>query len=155
MSNKDNAERFRLQLAEINGQIGAQADGFTRKVILDVATALVMRTPVGDPSLWQSPPPKGYTGGRARGSWQHGAGSAPTAEVDEIDPSGEASIERIGASVPEKPFGQNHFVVNGLPYIERLEDGWSSQAPAGMVAVTVVEWQGIVDRAAEAVRGAQ
>ena len=28
-------------------------------------------------------------------------------------------------------------LASGLPYIERLEDGWSTQAPAGMVKTSV------------------
>jgi len=31
------------------------------------------------------------------------------------------------------------FIVNGLPYINRLENGWSQQAPNGMVAITLAE----------------
>lgn len=31
------------------------------------------------------------------------------------------------------------FVSNGVPYIERLEDGWSQQAPLGMARITVQE----------------
>lgn len=37
---------------------------------------------------------------------------------------------------------------NGLPYAERLENGWSRQAPAGMVDVTIAEMKPIVERVA-------
>ena len=44
--------------------------------------------------------------------------------------------------------GHVFYLVNNLPYIRRLEQGWSQQAPAGMVAVTVSEFQQTVARAA-------
>jgi len=34
---------------------------------------------------------------------------------------------------------------NHVPYIQRLEDGYSTQAPAGMVKITVAEFEGIVE----------
>lgn len=40
------------------------------------------------------------------------------------------------------------FLTNNLPYIERLERGWSKQAPTGMVALTVAEFGGIAADAA-------
>jgi hypothetical protein len=38
-----------------------------------------------------------------------------------------------------------HRISNAAPYINRLEHGWSSQAPAGMVAVTLMEINDIAD----------
>jgi hypothetical protein len=39
-------------------------------------------------------------------------------------------------------------MINALPYGPRLEyEGWSSQAPAGMVRISVVEFQTFVDKA--------
>ncbi len=35
---------------------------------------------------------------------------------------------------------------NGLPYAERLENGYSKQAPAGMIAVTEREMRSVIDR---------
>jgi hypothetical protein len=33
------------------------------------------------------------------------------------------------------------YIQNNLPYAQRLEDGWSKQAPAGMVALSLAELQ--------------
>ncbi|MNJ81742.1 hypothetical protein D3C77_807050 [compost metagenome] len=43
--------------------------------------------------------------------------------------------------------GQTAFIVNNLPYAIPLEYGHSSQAPAGMVRVTLANFQRIVDEA--------
>lgn len=39
-----------------------------------------------------------------------------------------------------KPFEGNVLLYANLPYIERLEDGYSDQAPSGMVKIAVGEW---------------
>lgn len=57
--------------------------------------------------------------GRARGNWQV-----------EFNGSQEATI------------------YNNLPYIERLENGWSQQAPTGMVRITLSEFERKLNQAA-------
>jgi len=37
------------------------------------------------------------------------------------------------------------YLANNLPYAQRLEDGWSQQAPEGMVKLTVQRFQQIAD----------
>ena len=44
--------------------------------------------------------------------------------------------------------GQKLYITNNLPYAERIEDGYSQQAPAGMVKVTINEFDSIVNSAA-------
>ncbi len=39
-------------------------------------------------------------------------------------------------------------VFNSEPYAERVEFGWSSQAPQGMLRITIKEWQSIVAKSA-------
>jgi hypothetical protein len=34
---------------------------------------------------------------------------------------------------------ENCYIQNNLPYAERLENGWSKQAPHGMVKITLYE----------------
>lgn len=119
-----------------------------RKILLDLGTRIVMRSPVGDGNLWKSKPPPGYVGGRFRANWQYGYGSIPSSELPTIDASGNASTMRINAGVLASPAGGIHYLVNNLPYAKRLENGWSSQAPAGMVGLAVVEFQDIARKAA-------
>ena len=37
------------------------------------------------------------------------------------------------------------YIQNNLPYANRLENGWSNQAPAGMVALTIAEVEAQMD----------
>jgi hypothetical protein len=138
---------FSLDIANFAKKAGANVDKVVRKTILDIGTRLVERTPVGDAEYWQKPAPPGYVGGHARANWSHSVGTRVVQEIDGIDPSGEVSNSRILASVPEKAGGQVHFLQNSVPYIIPLEDGHSRQAPNGMVAVTVTEFQSFIDGA--------
>jgi hypothetical protein len=134
---------------------GGKADQVVRKVVLDVGRSVVLKTPVGDPDYWQSPPPKGYVGGHARGNWSHTAGRFISPddlpkELEEIDASGAKSINRISRSCKLKgAAGLIHFISNSVPYINRLEDGYSRQAPNGMVGLTIREFDKFVREATE------
>lgn len=138
---------FALDIQKFAKKCGKNADQVTRKTVLDIGTSLVEKTPVGDAAYWKSKPPKGYSGGHARGNWSHSTGTFEVREFDVIDKDGSISNARIMASVPQKAAGLVHFIGNSVPYIEPLEDGHSRQAPNGMVGLTVTEFQGIVNKA--------
>ena len=141
---------FTLDLSRACEAMKGRTDLVVRKVLLDLGTSLVMKSPVGDATLWKSAPPAGYAGGHFRGNWQHGFGSAPSGELPDIDPSGSASMSRIESGVASSLAAGIHYLANNLPYAQRLEDGWSSQAPAGMMELTLIEFPGIVKRSAQA-----
>ena len=126
-----------------------RANLVTRKIILDVSTALVLKSPVGDPKYWKRPPPPGYVGGRFRANWQYGSGGVNRATHEGIDKTGGPTIQKIVGSVGNRVLGEVHFITNSLPYANRLEEGWSwRQAPNGMVNVTILEFDPIVMAAA-------
>lgn len=112
----------------------------TRKLIIDIGVRLVEKSPVGDPSVWQGLPPKGYVGGRFRANWQYSFNNVVQGDLPDIDSSGNISVGRITSGAYTSPFIGKHYIVNNLPYAMRLETGWSKQAPAGMVTLTVMEF---------------
>ena len=140
---------FALDIQKFAQHCIDNADLVVRKTVLDVGKSLVERTPVGNPDLWQNPDnkPDGYVGGHARANWSHSIGALVNQEFKEIDATGGASIDRIISSVPVKAAGEVHYIQNSLPYMQALEDGHSTQAPAGIVAVTEVEFQDYVQKA--------
>lgn len=140
---------FKGQLQAFAAKSEKNLNDLTRKVMFDIGSRIVERTPVGDPSLWQNPAPPGYVGGRARGSWQYGFGTPSVDSVINIDPGGSATVNRIMAEV--QPLPGLHYITSNLPYMPALEDGWSRQAPSGMVGLTVVEFSSIVDVAARGI----
>lgn len=118
-----------------------------RKTVLDIGTSLVKRSPVGNPELWAHPAPPGYSGGHFRANWQIGIGSIPSGILDLKDKSGNVTIRAIQGSIPKEAAGFAYFIANNLPYAQALEDGHSGQAPFGMVALTQVEFQNIINNA--------
>jgi len=142
---------FGDDLRRIAESIDARANAVVRKVVIDVGTSLVMKSPVGDADYWIMPPPEGYVGGRFRANWQYGLNAPDIGTSEAVDQSGTGTIGNIVSSIPGKAGGEIHYITNSLPYASRLEDGWSRrQAPHGMVAITIVEFQPIVAAAARA-----
>lgn len=141
---------FIAELTKFANKANGNVDAVVRKVVLDVGTSVVLKSPVGDGDYWKSPPPPGYVGGRFRGNWQYTFNAKLSAEeANVIDPSGSMSIGRISKGLGEQETVVGvHYISNNLPYAKRLEDGWSyRQAPQGMVMLTVVEFQTFFRRA--------
>lgn len=128
------------------------ADKIVRYALGTLDSRLVTRSPVGDATYWKRPPPAGYTGGRFKGNWQMSIGSPATGTKDLIDKDGSATIAAHASVVSVAKAGQVCYLMNNLPYAKRIEDGWSRQAPIGVVALTVVEWNNIVENAVNGVK---
>ena len=144
---------FALDLNKWIAKASENTEKLVREVVIGLSERIVERTPVGNPDLWQStlrgvPPPAGYVGGRARANWQYGFGSPPMGDLPDIDATGQASLNRIGAGVRGSPAAGVHYLANNLPYAQALEEGHSTQAPYGMVGLAAVDFQGIVNEEA-------
>ncbi|MEV4909069.1 hypothetical protein AB0N46_31025 [Streptomyces albidoflavus] len=96
--------------------------------------------------------PSGYVGGRFRGNWMFNIGSPDSTTTEEVDPNGAKSTARIVAGAIEFKAGDTCYITNSLGYAIPLEFGHSTQAPSGMVRVTVARFQQIV---LEAIRNNQ
>lgn len=150
---------FVADLSAFVARANGNMDRVVRKVVLDVGTSVVEKSPVGDRDFWKSniiraavnlpPLPAGYVGGRFRGNWQYAFGHVPQGQNDAIDPTGGVSVNRISSGLGSLSNATGiHYVANNLPYAQRLEEGWSHrQAPQGMVMLTVVEFQTFFRRA--------
>lgn len=147
-------EKFVADLSAFCRKANGNMNAVVRKVVIDIGTRIVMRSPVGDGTLWKNPPPAGYVGGRFRANWQYGENVKPKGDLPDIDPSGQKSIQRILSGIKQETAALSvHYLTNNLPYAMRLETGWSKQAPGGMVVLAVLEFQGTVARIAREERG--
>jgi hypothetical protein len=133
--------------------ISSRVDGITRSinaVVYGVLAEIIMRvdarSPVGDAAYWKRPPPKGYQGGQFRGNWQLTIdGPAITPLYGNIDPSGVDTVGKNIAAIPDRPaYGKQYYLVNALPYAKAIENGWSKQAPRGVISLTKLEFKQIV-----------
>lgn len=144
-----NGETFTASLAAFAKKAPEQVRVVVRKASIDLLTATVMRTPVGNPTLWKSKPPKGYVGGRLRANWNVSLVSPDTTTTDAIDKTGDPTIDRGKAEIGQADGIKDIWMMNSLPYAIPVEYGHSGvQAPAGMVRVSVAEFQAFVDQAA-------
>lgn len=152
MTNADNARQFSLDLTELFKEATDDAVvKATQKLALDALRGVVLKSPVGFPPSWKRPAPKGYVGGQFRGAWQLSVGVPGSGLTGQKRAGKTGSASAANAAAGEargelqklQPY-QTVYIVNGLPYAERLENGWSKQAPLGMVALTVQELQNVV-----------
>lgn len=103
-----------------------------RKIAIECFRRIILGTPVKT--------------GRARGNWQASTGSPATGTADRIDPSGAAAIAAVMSEVSSWTPTDDlpAFITNNLPYIKRLNEGWSKQAPAHFVEQVIADLGGIV-----------
>ncbi len=119
---------FSGDLAKFAEKAGVSMDTVVKKVVVEVGNSLVRMTPVDT--------------GRARANWNISE-NAPDASTNfQVDPAGMATMGKIASYNVQA--GGVYVISNSLPYIERLEHGWSKKAPAGMVRVTAARFQHFV-----------
>jgi hypothetical protein len=116
-------------------------DQVVRKVALELFTRIIYKTPVDT--------------GRARANWQVSIGTPAAGTVEIDDKSGNATVSKATAKSAGFKAGDTIYLANNLPYIRKLEEGgygdgpktvggFSRQAPAGMVTLTVQEFAAVV-----------
>lgn len=128
---------FQLDIARFVAKAKGNVDLVVRKVALDLFKRVILKSPVDT--------------GRFRGNWQVAIGSIPAGVLEIEDKSGTATIARVTAETLNLRAGQTITLVNNLAYARALEYGWSKQAPAGMVRLTVQEYGAVVTQAANEV----
>lgn len=120
----DNLASF---VAEVKGfrerEVDKAAVELVKKITLEALRRLVQKTPVDT--------------GRARGNWQTTI-HAPAAGQTGPRMAGAVEGEANGVLSTLPPY-EVVYLTNNVPYIERLDDGWSVQAPDGMVRPTLRE----------------
>jgi hypothetical protein len=81
--------------------------------------------------------------GLARGNWQTTVGAPATGTLP-IRSEAEALVEVAAATTYARGVDVSVHLRNNLPYIRRLEYGWSNQAPYGMVRRAVARFRRMV-----------
>lgn len=129
---------FALQLAEFAQLAKDAVDASLREIIIEVGNSLIRMSPVDT--------------GRFRGNWHLSIDVVENVTFDDADPNGQEAIAALVSAVSDFTAGQAAYIINNLPYAIPLEYGHSTQAPKGMVRVTLARFQQIVN---EAVRNNQ
>lgn len=134
---------FSLDLKKATKNIKENRDKIIRGTLISLSSKIIKRTPVGNPALWKSKPPKGYIGGSLRGGWQASIGTPDRSlskRKETNDAGGQTAVDAAGVA-NALCAGQTFYLTNPLPYARRVEFGWSGQAPQGMLRVSILEAQ--------------
>lgn len=132
--------QFALDLSRLTGEYKERIDVVVKKIAFDMFSKVIMRSPVDT--------------GRFRNNWQVGINQIPSGVIGGID-KGVVNKKGVGASKAKDSAGTEIvrvvggdviYLVNNLPYAERLEDGYSPQAEAGVMGVVVAEFNDSVDQ---------
>lgn len=121
-----NLEQFAERIRNIGTSVVVNVDRNVNETAALCLTTIVTATPVDT--------------GRARSNWVVSIGTPFLGtKGPPFDKSGASAIA-TGRSVassrpPESP--ASIYICNNLPYIQRLNEGWSAQAPAGYVQEAV------------------
>lgn len=120
--------QFAQRINKIADAVPGNVNGIKQAVARSILRTVVLDTPV-DTS-------------QARSRWQVGINASPVAVYGPFfpgkggstaQPSSEAAIEAGNAEIARSLPGNTIIVGNNVPYIRRLNDGYSKQAPANFV----------------------
>lgn len=108
---------------------GIELETVARKVTFELMRSVVIKSPVDT--------------GRFKSNWNFSVG-APDYATTESTNAARADAEALRALTA--PIGGVTYLSNGLPYGRRLENGWSKQAPRGMVRTSLASVSAFVRR---------
>ncbi len=103
--------------------VDAMVGKFTRRLGVGILRRVVLATPVDT--------------GRARANWQVDLNATPQGQLEEFDKGGGAAVSKGAAKIKTAKSYGTIDMVNNVPYIGRLNEGSSRQAPAGFVEAAV------------------
>ena len=123
------AKEFTLQLNKEIADTEEKIDDAIALIAMDSLRGIVMKSPVDT--------------GRFRGNWIVSKNTPDAKSSEMTDKNGGQTITKGSGVINTFKVDTDSRIIiqNNLPYANRLENGWSKQAPNGMVALTVAEMQ--------------
>ncbi|HBC7767077.1 TPA: HK97 gp10 family phage protein [Escherichia coli] len=129
---------FALDVSKFVEKAKKNPEKVMRQVSIKLFSAIIKASPVDT--------------GRFRMNWM-ASGSAPSSgTTDATDKSGNIAIGNATSFVLKDTDWREFTLTNNLPYAQRLEYGWSQQAPAGMVRTNVSRFQQLINEEANKVK---
>lgn len=122
---------------ESENAIKAQRE-IVKVIAIELFSGVITGSPVGNASLWKRPnsAPPSYTGGSFRSNW------FLTEKVESIKYypdniiSEAQKVSEVSRGI-NNSMSSSYILSNNAPYAKRIENGWSSQSPIGLVAPNV------------------
>ena len=130
--------KFTLDIQAFVAKAKKNPETVMRSVSLKLFSAIIKASPVDT--------------GRFRGNWQTTGVTTATGLIAGVDPTGNKAVNSAATFITNAPGWGTFTLTNNLPYAERLEYGWSKQAPTGIVRINVVRFQQLINEEAAKVR---
>lgn len=118
------------QFKLIAKRIKDRHEEINRRALIAVSRRIILKTPVDT--------------GNARNGWVFSFSGSESPEDD--------ALKAVVVAIEPMKIGQLGYFLSYVPYIMPLELGHSKQAPAGMVRLSVNQWDRIVQKAVREVR---
>ena len=122
---------FELDVSAITKKFKNRIDVVLKKVTFDLGVSIIILSPVDE--------------GRFRDNWQIGINNDPDSVLEKIR-GRDATIKALESEIKKVKGGDEIFFVNNLSYAEKLEEGWSPQAEAGVVGGTIAGYENTLDK---------
>lgn len=129
---------FALDVSKFVEKAKKNPEKVMRQVSIKLFSAIIKASPVDT--------------GRFRMNWMASGGTPASGTTDATDKSGNIAIGNATSFVLKATDWREFTMTNNLPYAQRLEYGWSQQAPQGFVRVNVGRFQNLIDQEAAKVR---
>lgn len=129
---------FALDVSRFVEKAKKNPEKVTRQVSIKLFSAIIKASPVDK--------------GRFRMNWMASDGTPASGITDATDKSGNIAIGNATSFVLKATDWHEFTLTNNLPYAQRLEYGWSQQAPAGVVRTNVSRFQQLINEEANKVK---
>ena len=128
------AKSFELQMKEFENMTTEKSELLFKKVCFNLSNSIIMDTAV--------------LSGAARGRWAPDINKIDNSTDEVFDKSGNATVTKVASQTNNLKIGQYFTLTNNLPYILRLEYGWSkTKSPNGMLGINVMRFQNFLNKA--------
>lgn len=129
---------FALDVSNFVEKAKKNPEKVMRQVSIKLFSAIIKASPVDT--------------GRFRMNWMASGGVPASGVTDATDKSGNVAIRNATSFVLNDADWREFTLTNNLPYAQRLEYGWSQQAPAGVVRTNVSLFQQLINEEANKVK---
>jgi hypothetical protein len=130
--------KFTLDVQAFVAKAKKNPETVMRSVSLKLFSAIIKSSPVDT--------------GRFRGNWQTTGATPATGILAGVDPTGNRAVNSSMTYITNSPNWYQFTLTNNLPYAQRLEYGWSKQAPVGMLRVNVARFNTLLNEEAAKVK---
>lgn len=129
---------FALDVSKFVEKAKKNPEKVIRQVSIKLFSAVIKASPVDT--------------GRFRMNWMASGSTPADGATDATDKSGTTAISNATSFVLNATDWSTFTLTNNLPYAQRLEYGWSKQAPQGFVRVNVSRFQQLLNEEASKVK---